>query len=324
MNRRIICNGVLAPFIQDFLNMRRNLGFKSLSAKYSLYAFDRFAFGKGLFKVTVSKELAEEWCCRRPNESTDTWCHRNSFLRQFTVYLVNLAYEAYIPPRVFSKHDTFVPYIYSEDELYKLFAACDALILFDKHAKSAVMAFPALIRMLAATGIRVGEATGLLDKDVDLDHNYLILRNCKNGKDRLVPISQSLAETCFQYRKYRAMLPHNSDFFFVKLNGCGCSAGSFFLWWNKILKLADIKHRGRTVGPRMQDLRHTFCVKSMVHLAKEGKDLYYILPILSTYVGHQSLAATDRYVRMTSEMYPELLSQTDSICSYIFSELKYR
>lgn len=73
---------------------------------------------------------------------------------------------------------------------------------------------------------------------------------------------------------------------------------------------------------RSDFLRHTFCVKSMIHLAREGKDLYYILPILSTYIGHQSLAATDRYVRMTSEMYPDLLSQTDSICSYIFSDLK--
>jgi len=191
MNNRLILSGVLAPFIQDFLNMRRNLGFKSLGAKYSLYAFDRFASKKGLATVTVTKELAEEWCCRRPNETTDTWCHRNSFLRQFSVYLVNLGYEAYIPPKVFAKHDTFVPYIYSEDELCKLFTACDSLILFDKHAKSGLMAFPALIRMLVATGIRVGEATGLLDKDVDLDHNYLILRNCKNGKDRLVPTGES-------------------------------------------------------------------------------------------------------------------------------------
>ncbi len=62
----------------------------------------------------------------------------------------------------------------------------------------------------------------------------------------------------------------------------------------------------------------------MSRLSKEGQDLYYVLPILSTYVGHQSLAATDRYVRMTSEMYPDLLSQTDSICAYIYPELKYR
>lgn len=324
MNNRSVSTGVLAPYINDFINMRINLGFKSKSPKYSLLAFDVFAKKKGLECITITQELAEQWCSRRPNEATDTWCHRNGFLRQLCIYLCNLGYESYIPPKIFSKHDTFIPYIFPEDELQALFNACDSLVLYDKHARSGIMVIPILIRMLAATGIRIGEATNLLNKDVNLDLNYLILRNCKNGKDRMVPISESLADSCRQYRKYRDLLPPNSNFFFVKMNGCRCPSNSFSRWWNALLKIAGIKHRGKIAGPRLQDLRHTFCVRSMARLAKQGNDLYYILPILSTYVGHQSLAATDGYVRMTAEMYPDLLSQTDSICSYLFSELKGR
>jgi integrase len=325
MNNQSISAGVLAPFIRDYINMRKNLGFTSQNPEYSLFSFDAFAKQKGLASVTITKDLAEEWCSRRPDEATDTWSHRNCFLRQLSVYLFNLGYETYIPPKVFARrNNNFIPYIFSDEELEALYKACDSLVLYDKHAKSGMMVLPVLIRMLAATGIRIGEATGLLDKDVNLEENYLILRNCKNGKDRMVPISESLADSCRQYRKYRELLPHNSNFFFIKMNGCKCPGSSFSGWWNRILKMANIKHRGKTVGPRIQDLRHTFCVKSMVRLARERKDLYYILPILSTYVGHQSLAATDRYVRMTSEMYPDLLSQIDGICSYIFSELKYK
>jgi len=51
-------NGVLAPFIWDFLRMRRNLGFKSRHTEYSLFAFDDFANRKGLTNVTITKELA--------------------------------------------------------------------------------------------------------------------------------------------------------------------------------------------------------------------------------------------------------------------------
>ncbi len=185
------------------------------------------------------------------------------------------------------------------------------------------MVLPALIRMLTSTGIRIGEAVNLTKKDVNLEQNYLILRNTKNGKDRLVPISESLAAVCGQYLKYRELLPPNSDYFLVKLNGCKSQATGFSLWWNKILKIACIKHRGSTVGPRIHDLRHSFCIKSLAGLLKDGKDLYYILPILSMYIGHTSLASTDRYVRMTSDMYPDLLGKTDSICSYIFSQLNY-
>lgn len=317
-------NGILAPFILDFLRMRRNLGFKSISTEYSLFAFDDFANRKGLASITITKELADEWCHRRPNEATDTWSHRNCFLRQFSIYLFNIGYETYIPLKRPSKHDTFIPYIYSDRELRAIYQACDSLVLYDKHARSTLMILPALVRMLAGTGIRIGEAVNLHCNDVNLEQNYLVLRGCKNGKDRIVPISESLAGVCAQYRKYRELLPRHSDYFFVKLNGCACVGKSVYYWWKIILKKAGIKQRGDIVGPRIQDLRHSFCVKSMSRLSKEGQDLYYVLPILSTYVGHQSLAATDRYVRMTSEMYPDLLSQTDSICSYIYPELKYR
>ncbi|WP_262892255.1 tyrosine-type recombinase/integrase [Dysgonomonas sp. GY617] len=177
--------------------------------------------------------------------------------------------------------------------------------------------------MLAGTGIRLGEAVGLLDKDVDLNNNYLILRDTKNGTERLVPISESLSEVCRQYRQYRSLLPYiHTDTFFVKLNGTRCTNESFGHWWNQILKIAGILHLGKQRGPRMHDLRHTFCVKTLARLAREGKDLYYIMPILSMYIGHLSLNATDRYVRLTSEMFPELLSQTDSICTYIYPDFK--
>jgi integrase/recombinase XerD len=205
MHNPTTSKGILAPFVYDFINMRKNLGFKSVSATYSLFAFDLFSKKRGLCHISVPRNLAEEWCKRRPNEVVDTWSHRNCFLRQFSIYLTNLGYEAYIPPRVINKPDTFIPYIFSDKELQALYDACDSLVLYDKHARTSLMVLPVLIRMLAATGIRIGEATSLLDKDVNLEHNYLILRNCKNGKDRMVPISESLADICKQYRKYRML-----------------------------------------------------------------------------------------------------------------------
>jgi len=325
MNKGYVRRGVLAPLIRDFLALRNNLGYKAKGCKYSLFAFDRFALEKGLRDITITAELATEWCSRRPNEAADTWSHRNCFLRQFSVYLSNLGYETYILPQVARpRQDTFVPYIFSNEEINAIYDACDSLVLHDRHASTNIMALPALIRMLASTGIRIGEAVNLTLNDVNLEQNYLTLRNTKNGTDRLVSISESLAGICRQYLKYRKLLPANSEYFFVKLNGFGCPANGFSHWWIRILKTAGIRRRGLTVGPRIHDLRHSFCTKSLAHSLKEGRDLYYILPILSTYMGHKSLAATDRYVRMTSDMYPELLDKTDSICSYIFSELNYR
>lgn len=325
MNRGYIKRGVLAPLVYDFLAMRNNLGYKSKASQYSLFAFDRFATARGLREITITPELATEWCSRRPNEAVDTWSHRNCFLRQFAVYLSNLGYETFVPPTVnMPRQDTFVPYIFSDGEICAIYAACDSLVLYDSHARSSIMVLPVLIRMLYSTGIRIGEAVKLTMDDVNLERNYLLLRNTKNGTDRLIPMSESLADICRQYLKYRALLPANSDYFFIRLNGLGCRPNSFSLWWKKILKAAGIRRRGLIIGPRIHDLRHSFCIKSLAQSLKEGRDLYYILPILSTYLGHQSLAATDRYVRMTSEMYPELLGKIDSICSYIYTDINNR
>lgn len=53
-------------------------------------------------------------------------------------------------------------------------------------------------------------------------------------------------------------------------------------------------------------------------MAEAGSDLYYSLPVLSTYLGHQSLEATNAYVRLTAEMYPGLLKDVDLICLNVF------
>lgn len=303
--------------------MRRNLGYKSVSMKVSLKAFDAFANKEGLNEVTISKEMAQKWCKRRKGEANDTWSHRTNFLRQFAIYLLNLGYKAYIPNKSPSKHDeTFIPYIYSAEEIKKIFEAADNLKLHDRHTNTLLMSVPLLVRMLYATGIRIGEAVKLNLEDVNLKKNYLAIEGGKNGKDRMVPFSESLAEGCRQYLKYRNRLPKHCNRFFVKPNGCKCRAGGFQHWWNEILRSAGIKHRGKIPGPRIQDIRHTFCVKSMHDMSVDGKDLYYSLPILSTYVGHQSIAATDRYVRMTSEMYPELINKIEPICSYIYPTIK--
>lgn len=57
-------------------------------------------------------------------------------------------------------------------------------------------------------------------------------------------------------------------------------------------------------------------------MAKSGHDLYYTLPVLSTYLGHKSIGATEQYIRLTQEMYPELLNDERNLCSYIFPKLK--
>ena len=69
-----------------------------------------------------------------------------------------------------------------------------------------------------------------------------------------------------------------------------------------------IPHGGRGRGPRLHDLRHTFAVHRLEDWIREGADLQARLPILATYMGHQSLAGTQRYLRITPYVFPNIVA----------------
>jgi integrase len=139
----------------------------------------------------------------------------------------------------------------------------------------------------------------------------------------MVPVSESLSVVCKEFIQVKNRLPvSKNDHFFITLNGNMCNAHTIRGWFIHILLKAGIVYGGRGKGPRLHDLRHTFAVHSLAMMAESGIDLYASLPVLSTYLGHTRLESTDQYVRLTSEMYPELLKDVDIITMNVFPEIK--
>jgi len=182
---------------------------------------------------------------------------------------------------------------------------------------------PCLVRLLYSTGIRINEALRLTHADVELENGILMLRECKNGQDRLIPLSLSMREICRDYLDYKqraGLLCLPKDKFFTATDGRTCESVTVYEIFRVIVYRAGLPHGGRGKGPRLHDLRHTFCVNSLVKMAEEGMDLYTSMPVLMTYMGHKSLSATNRYVRITEEMYPNLIHRIDEAYRYIFPE----
>ena len=175
--------------------------------------------------------------------------------------------------------------------------------------------------MLYSTGVRTGEALALMDTDVDIKSKTLFIKGAKNGRDRRIPISESLANACEGYRAYRDLYAYHRSLaktFFRAHNGEVCPRRSIYTWFRRILSEAEIPHMGKGMGPRVHDLRHTYSVHALAKMVEDGLDLYYALPILSACLGHRSLDATEQYVRLTSEMYPGLIKDLNAICNYVF------
>lgn len=314
--------GMYAPYIMQFIDLKRSLGFKYTSEETIFSVFDRFTMELGETKVGISKELSEKWCERKNNESNSSRFHRCLCLSQLSSYLCSIGIGSYIPhlPRY---HSTFTPYIFSKDEVVSLFHAADGLRAHRRIMSSMMFVMPALLRLLYSTGLRISEALGLRNKDVDLTDNFMVVKDSKNGKQRMLPFSESLSTVLKDYVHQRSQLPvsiQKVDYFFISLNGSRCSSDTVYRWFRDILIQARIPFIGHHHGPRVHDLRHTFAVTSLAKMAENGVDLYSKLPILSTYLGHQSFAATNAYVRLTAEMYPGLLKSVDLVCLNVFPD----
>lgn len=307
------------PYIVKFIALKNSLGYKYNDAGKALMLLDGLALKENIAEVPITKDLADKYAEKRPNESEKTRYNRIQIFGQFAQFLCDLGLRSYIP-KLPKLSRNFIPYVFSQDEIRRIFAVCDGLSPSCRNRNSGVFQIPFLIRLLYGTGIRISEALYLSCNDVNHTEKYLVLRKTKNGKDRMVPISDSLYEVCKNYLTYRALIPgaNKTERIFILPDGSSLSIHTSYKWFRKIIWWAGISHGGRGKGPRLHDLRHTFSVHSLATMAREGLDLYHSMPLLSTYLGHQSLEATDGYVRLTAEIYPDLIKKSSGLSASVF------
>jgi len=321
-------NSIFAPYMVGFIKMKQDLGYNMLRTKWILLEYDKFFVGIGVKDLNITGELIDQWRKTRINDGQRTIYTKYSVWSQFCKYMCNLGHECYIPrlPKGVSKN-CFTPYIFSHQQMEDIFRACDSLRLHDKHMSTIIFITPAVVRLMYGTGIRVSEALSLKNGDIDFENHCILIRKTKNGEQRLAPLLDTLQQVLEEYIANRNRMPllkvlDPKGYFFISPSGTFCRAGSVYCWFRKILANSGIQHIGNHQGPRVHDLRHTFAVHSLTKMAKSGHDLYYTLPILSTYMGHKSIGATEQYVRLTAEMYPELLNDERKLCSFVFPEIK--
>lgn len=319
MDRR--CQSIYAEHIGQFIAIKKSLGFKYNTEGVILSLFDQFCYRRRESKVGISKQLWEAWLLINPNESSSYRYHRAVCVAQLSQHLNQEGIRSLMPQLPPNK-SSFTPYIFSRSQIASFFRAADGIVSKKKRMDSAIFSLPCLWRILYSTGIRIGEALALLEKDVNTQDQYLLIRDAKNGLERMVPMSDSLAKVCRAYRLYKARLPIHTDTntpFLVSLDGSACKRDAVHSWFQKTLSKAGIVKCAH--GPRIHDLRHSFSVHSLAMLAESGQDIYCSLPILSTYLGHQSLESTNGYVRLTAEMYPGLIKDAELVCLNVFPKL---
>jgi integrase len=229
-------------------------------------------------------------------------------VRQFARWLSVIEPRHQVPPpRLLNvRHRRNKPHIYRDQEIARLMTAAAAL-KSPRGMKG--LTLDILIGLLAATGLRPGEAAALENRDVDFEAGVLVVRESKFGKSRLVPVHQSVVTALGKYaRKRNRIFPFPCCSAFL-VSDCGTPLDLSVVrrWFCKVSiscglrKGPEGKRCGR--GPRLQDMRHTFATKRLMEWYRTGSNVPLQMPKLTTYWGHSSVACTYWYI----EAIPELL-----------------
>lgn len=307
----------LGPKIAAYVDARRSEGCKFVTGADQMSQLDKFADGIGWGSDELGRELVEAFVTPRAGERPRTRECRASAVRCFGRYLFVRGEDAYVLPPSNASYGKyyFVPRLLTEAEVARLFEAADSMAQSPQSPLRHVVV-PMLLRVTYCCGLRISEATGLLVSDVDLESGLLMVRGAKFNKDRRVPMSASLAGRCLEYA--REVHRHSRDdaaFFPSPRGGCyngGNTVGPIF---RALLAAAGIPHYDD--GPTLHSLRHSFAVHRLARWAAEGVDVGAMLPYLSAYMGHEGLLGTERYLRLTREMLPDLRGQIERSCSHV-------
>lgn len=289
----------LARHVDDYLRLRRSLGFKLEWPGQLLHQLLAYADAAGA--TTLTADLMIEWARLPQGVQPLHWAHRLGAARSFALYLKTIDPATGVPP---PPRDVFgarqhrpTPYLWSERDIRRLLEACRRL-----RPPMRAATYAALFGLIAVSGMRRGEAIGLGRDDVDLDHAVLTIREAKFGRSRLVPLHPSATEALRSYARLRDQtypVPR-SNTFFVSSVGTALSpdpVNTTFVQITTALGLCT-----PTTRPRIHDLRHSFAVRTLIAWHRSGIDTESRLPLLSTYLGHVNPAGTYWYLSAAPEL----------------------
>lgn len=309
--------GPIAGPLKGFLEEKRALGYKYYSEAWRLLQIDRLSIELNTPPNTLPQELIEAWRKRTPTESTKTWYSRIGVTNELTNYFIAHdlpCAKTIIQPKDSWSSSTFVPHIFTYDEVERLFRAADTINapLWSPNRRAIASL---LFRILYSCGLRIDEALSLTVEDVDIDNSVITIKGGKGKVDRYVPMSPQLGKRCREYKNDILNGVDDIDVFFAAPDGGKYSKNAISHMWAQILQAAGI-HKNDD-GPRIHDLRHTFAVHCLKKWVDAGEHVNALLPVLSSYMGHVNLSSINKYLRLTADVFPDITHRVEKYYGHI-------
>ncbi|MEO8966339.1 MAG: tyrosine-type recombinase/integrase [Solirubrobacteraceae bacterium] len=272
----------LAEHVEQYLQIRRAVGFKLHNEQLLLAEFVTFAEQAG--DLTVRTETALAWA-RRPGGAHNYLSRRLRAVRTFARYLHALDPACEVPSIELLRASKYrpTPYLYSPREIAALMTAAR-----DLHPPLRAATMETMIGLLACTGLRIGEALHLDREDIDHPNGLLTVRDAKFGKSREVLLHPGTIRALDNYAETRDRLcPHpETRSFFLTRRGTRPAHPTIHQPFRALLNQTGITTGASGRRVRAHDLRHSFAVNTLLGWYRDGGDVAARMPLLSTYLGH--------------------------------------
>ena len=158
-----------------------------------------------------------------------------------------------------------------------------------------------LVGLLASSGLRISEALHLKVSDVDWKQSFLVVRESKYGKTRLVPLHPTALRPLRDYAGHRQELFPLAEYFFVSDRGTPLARSTVGQTFDRLREGIPYSRR----PPRLHDLRHTMASRVLQRWQADRKGAVNRILILSRFLGHSDVEDTYWYLTAL----PQLLAE---------------
>ncbi|EWM55318.1 tyrosine-type recombinase/integrase [Ruminococcus flavefaciens] len=319
---------VLANEMSAYVELRKHAVSENVSEldRKNLLLLDRFMTLNNYSEKILSEDFISSWILTLTGKSK-TRSEKISTVRGFVKYLHSIGMHSFMPDRIKVKSD-YIPYIYNDEELAAIFKCADNLkeLCKGKHNPYLELIIPMILRILYGCGTRLGETMELKRKDVDFKRGTLYLRVTKFSKERVIPMHESLIVILERYCLALGIMNDPEAFLFPsKESGTHYSARNIDSWFAKILEACNIDQHKKQLGERgacLHCFRHVFVLKSMDQLEKSGHPVDMNDLLLPTYLGHECMIDTDKYMRFSGVQSSETLDSFERFTNGLIPEVE--
>lgn len=292
-----------------------------------LLSFDSLLVGENAREI--SETLINKWIRElRQANAPKTVSDKVSYLRKFLRYLRYKGYGVFMPdcPKT---TDSYVPYIFSNEEIQTLLENADTWA--DRHRnpkfRQTDMEFCMLLRMLLGCGFRLGEPLAAKVKDVNFHAGTILIRHAKNNKQRIVPMNKTLAGMLERYCIAMGIKGEPESYLFPASSNDGAAVrnGTFALRFRTLLRESGLYVPGKphSRGQCLHCFRHYFAIHSFAQAEKNGRPADDSVPFLSVYLGHHDMDETEKYLKFRGDMFPEYTELFEDYAAGVFTEVVY-